>query len=334
MASLEKIGRNEPCICGSGKKYKKCCLEKDRSAASRLRDVAATAPRSLEWLADKYPEHVRATIENNFYGGLKKSEKETFKTLTAINGELLNINIGEWLLTDATFDIDGKIIPVTNILLATDGPPLSDSGRSWLKALGEFPLSLYELREVRPGEGMMVSDLLRPDKGMVWVDERSASRSLVRWDVIGARIVNRSEGFSLSGAVYPFERDDAISCQAKINRKTKGDVVEAGDLRDKTFSVLVTEWIRNMIRDAAAKSESETSSGFASEWNRSFQWADEPNPRLNDKTPRQAVKTAAGKRAVAELLKMCEIADARFVRDNAGTPFIFSDLWRELGLSY
>jgi uncharacterized protein YchJ len=22
----EKIGRNEPCTCGSGKKYKKCCL--------------------------------------------------------------------------------------------------------------------------------------------------------------------------------------------------------------------------------------------------------------------------------------------------------------------
>ena len=23
-----KIGRNEPCPCGSGKKYKKCCLNK------------------------------------------------------------------------------------------------------------------------------------------------------------------------------------------------------------------------------------------------------------------------------------------------------------------
>ena len=22
-----KIGRNEPCVCGSGKKYKKCCLK-------------------------------------------------------------------------------------------------------------------------------------------------------------------------------------------------------------------------------------------------------------------------------------------------------------------
>lgn len=27
-----KIGRNEPCPCGSGQKYKKCCLEKDRQS--------------------------------------------------------------------------------------------------------------------------------------------------------------------------------------------------------------------------------------------------------------------------------------------------------------
>ena len=26
--SMDKIGRNEPCPCGSGKKYKKCCLER------------------------------------------------------------------------------------------------------------------------------------------------------------------------------------------------------------------------------------------------------------------------------------------------------------------
>jgi preprotein translocase subunit SecA len=24
-----KVGRNDPCPCGSGKKYKKCCLGKD-----------------------------------------------------------------------------------------------------------------------------------------------------------------------------------------------------------------------------------------------------------------------------------------------------------------
>lgn len=37
-------GRNEPCHCGSGRKYKHCCLEKDNAAlaAARAR-VAADA---------------------------------------------------------------------------------------------------------------------------------------------------------------------------------------------------------------------------------------------------------------------------------------------------
>lgn len=29
------IGRNDPCHCGSGKKYKKCCSEKDEAARSK-----------------------------------------------------------------------------------------------------------------------------------------------------------------------------------------------------------------------------------------------------------------------------------------------------------
>ncbi len=35
---LEKIGRNEPCPCGSGKKYKHCCLEK-HEAARKVKDT-------------------------------------------------------------------------------------------------------------------------------------------------------------------------------------------------------------------------------------------------------------------------------------------------------
>lgn len=31
---MEKIGRNSPCPCGSGLKYKKCCLHRDRAAAA------------------------------------------------------------------------------------------------------------------------------------------------------------------------------------------------------------------------------------------------------------------------------------------------------------
>jgi hypothetical protein len=34
-------GRNEPCHCGSGKKYKHCCLDKDNAKAAAARDKAA-----------------------------------------------------------------------------------------------------------------------------------------------------------------------------------------------------------------------------------------------------------------------------------------------------
>ena len=34
-------GRNEPCHCGSGRKYKQCCLAKDEAAAAKARAKAA-----------------------------------------------------------------------------------------------------------------------------------------------------------------------------------------------------------------------------------------------------------------------------------------------------
>jgi hypothetical protein len=36
-----KPGRNEPCHCGSGRKYKHCCLRTDEAAAAEARAKAA-----------------------------------------------------------------------------------------------------------------------------------------------------------------------------------------------------------------------------------------------------------------------------------------------------
>ena len=40
-----KAGRNDPCPCGSGKKYKKCCLGKNREASAT--PALAASPSSL-----------------------------------------------------------------------------------------------------------------------------------------------------------------------------------------------------------------------------------------------------------------------------------------------
>lgn len=52
---VPKLGRNEPCHCGSGKKYKKCCLEKDQDLmrdASPYEGVTMTELRSRPGVID------------------------------------------------------------------------------------------------------------------------------------------------------------------------------------------------------------------------------------------------------------------------------------------
>jgi tetratricopeptide (TPR) repeat protein len=55
---MAKIGRNDPCACGSGKKYKKCCMARDEAAALAARPAqAAAAPARQPSLASYFQEH-------------------------------------------------------------------------------------------------------------------------------------------------------------------------------------------------------------------------------------------------------------------------------------
>jgi hypothetical protein len=51
-----KIGRNESCPCGSGLKYKRCCLEKDQqgrqSAESSSQGAPVTAEGMVKWIRE------------------------------------------------------------------------------------------------------------------------------------------------------------------------------------------------------------------------------------------------------------------------------------------
>jgi tetratricopeptide (TPR) repeat protein len=59
---MAKIGRNDPCTCGSGKKYKKCCEARDQAVAVEqarsARDhavptIANVAAGAQRWLAEE-----------------------------------------------------------------------------------------------------------------------------------------------------------------------------------------------------------------------------------------------------------------------------------------
>ncbi len=61
----KKVGRNESCPCGSGKKYKQCCLLNKRHG---LKGLKAT------WVNKKAPDLFKRT----FNEAIVKGEKEGF----------------------------------------------------------------------------------------------------------------------------------------------------------------------------------------------------------------------------------------------------------------
>ena len=53
----ERPGRNDPCHCGSGRKYKQCHLDKDEAAlrAARAKESQAAAPADTDTDASRAP---------------------------------------------------------------------------------------------------------------------------------------------------------------------------------------------------------------------------------------------------------------------------------------
>lgn len=54
---MPKVGRNEPCPCGSGKKYKRCCLDKDQA----FEQEALAAARQIRDDDERYDELANAS---------------------------------------------------------------------------------------------------------------------------------------------------------------------------------------------------------------------------------------------------------------------------------
>ena len=63
---MAKIGRNDPCPCNSGKKYKKCCLVSDEAAARAAQPAAVPARRpSLASYLQEHDERDELTEASN-----------------------------------------------------------------------------------------------------------------------------------------------------------------------------------------------------------------------------------------------------------------------------
>jgi len=71
------LGRNDPCHCGSGRKYKQCHLDKDEAAAREARAKEAAEAPAPAVDAEAAPAPAAAAPRHNTRQPWKKQEANT-----------------------------------------------------------------------------------------------------------------------------------------------------------------------------------------------------------------------------------------------------------------
>ena len=247
---MDKVGRNDPCPCGSGLKYKKCCIENDRAAVSLSDDEHAAVAAAIAWLKTNFDEEVDDAIVETYLGGIDQEELDIIHALPPGPKGMLDINIGEWLVCDAVLEVGGKRVRAVDLALGPGGPLLTAHGKEWVKAIGGNPLSLYEVQDATPGEGFELKDLLRIDASTVKVTERTASKGLVKWDIFGARLARRGDGHVLTGAIYPLDRQRALDCRDEILDELAREKTTDDDIyREIVGTTIADYWLEQFTEE-------------------------------------------------------------------------------------
>lgn len=178
-----RVGRNDPCPCGSGLKYKKCCADKEAAGYSREERTSVRA-KLTDYVADFLgPEDDDAL--DQFWADLQDLPgRASDPQLAAVSDQLYD----DWAFFDHELDAGDVMV---DRFLATQ-PNLSEGERTYLRDLKASSLRLYEIEHVVPGDSLTLKDLLEGDR--VTVQERAGSRTLHRFDRILTRVVPGGSG--------------------------------------------------------------------------------------------------------------------------------------------
>jgi SEC-C motif len=203
------VGRNDPCTCGSGKKYKKCCLAAQELSKTvdftyqRLRHVEAQLiPRLMRHAAEIFgPEAFHAAWDefNNY-------ETEVgFDPKAPMNQAFMPWFLFMWTEVDPekTVKIGAPIdTTVAESFLEADDRQLSADEKMILNAANRRPFSFCEVVAIHSGTGMRLRDLL--SDGEFEVNERTASQSLQVGHIIFCATMYLANRFSnIATAPYP-----------------------------------------------------------------------------------------------------------------------------------
>jgi hypothetical protein len=177
---MKKVGRNEPCPCGSGRKFKKCCQERLAATHFTQADRAQALTKLDRFVAEELGPEDDAAYEE-FWGPLVDRAGE----LDDHASEQSDAIFDSWFSFDCQL-LEGR--PAVDPFLELQGD-LPAGQRAFLEMLRETSMRLYEVMDAVPGVSLTLRDVLESDR--VTVHERLGSRSLSRFEWLVARVAPR-----------------------------------------------------------------------------------------------------------------------------------------------
>jgi hypothetical protein len=200
---MAKIGRNDPCPCGSGKKYKHCHLPIDEAAQAeqrRLRQAVDTLLPQIITAARDQPEAIQPALDRFWSGKYSAEQLSELDDLEDRGAE----RFLTWFAFDYPLD-DGRTL-VERLAAGEAGDlTLSDDETRLINDWAGVRLRPYVVERALKGQGMSVRDLL--DDTIYEIEDHAASRRVVPGEVLVAHLLRAGNRCYIGGAAAHLTAD-------------------------------------------------------------------------------------------------------------------------------
>ncbi len=236
-----KVGRNDPCPCGSGKKYKKCCLQKETPDYRDLdyRRLSKVCNSLMDRLIDLVPRlfgpAAGSWALDEFFLWPDPDNEPSDEAVERCNPVFL-----PWLVFHWEYEPEeGEEPPAgppgrtaAELYAEEKGDRLDPLERSIIDSFNRRPYTFLEILRVDPGRGMLVRDVLTGAE--TEVKERSATASLKPGDLIYGMAAEVNGVGMLVGVgttiIPPVRKPQVIELRKEMSQS--GKAVTEADLSD------------------------------------------------------------------------------------------------------
>ncbi|MGA2165038.1 MAG: SEC-C domain-containing protein [Solirubrobacteraceae bacterium] len=201
---MTEIGRNEPCPCGSGLKYKRCCLRRGDDIALDALEAERVWGRMQSWAFDRFGDELHGPLQAHMdargVGGEERPANEHDLSLALC-----------WLLVDREVAAGG-----TPARLYSQLPELSADERELAARIAASRLGVYRVTDVEPGAWIELESVIAGVD--VRVSSPLVSREAIAWHVLLCRVMEGGPTFSLWGAAAFYEPAEESELLLELRR--------------------------------------------------------------------------------------------------------------------